>query len=100
MKWFPCEYCDVYNPIGSPRCYNCGEPFENVEEVDVMGLEEFSKKVWDIEKLSPKKIQQLMKQPIIEDRDFKSKDGKWIVHETRIISIKPRLYFEKVLGVK
>ena len=48
--------------------------------------------------LSPRKIEQLIKQPIIESQVGKSEDGKWIVHKTIITDIKPVSYFEKVLG--
>ena len=48
--------------------------------------------------LSSKKIEQLRKQPIIENSILKSEDGKWIVHKTTITDIKPISYFEKVLA--
>jgi hypothetical protein len=37
--------------------------------------------------------------PKIEDSVSVSKDGKWIISRVTITSIKPRRYFEKVLGV-
>ena len=48
--------------------------------------------------LSEKKVEQLSKQPIIESFVCLSQDGKWVVHKTTITDIKPRSYFEKVLG--
>jgi hypothetical protein len=47
--------------------------------------------------LSEKKLEQLAKQPIIETKIRKSKDGKFVIHETRIVDIKPILYYEKVM---
>ncbi len=48
--------------------------------------------------LSNVKIEQLSKQPIIENSISKSEDGKWLIHRTVITDIKPVTYFEKVLG--
>lgn len=48
--------------------------------------------------LSSVKIEQLSKQPILENTISKSEDGKWIIHKTIITDIKPVSYFEKVLG--
>ena len=48
--------------------------------------------------LSNVKIEQLSKQPIIENTIMKSEDGKWIIHKTTITDIKPVSYFEKVLA--
>ena len=48
--------------------------------------------------LGEKKIEQLSRQPIIESFVSLSQDGKWVVHKTIITDIKPRSYFEKVLG--
>lgn len=47
--------------------------------------------------LTPKRIEQLKKQPIIETSVNKSEDGKWILHRTTILDIKPVSYLEKVL---
>lgn len=47
--------------------------------------------------LSPAKIKQLSKQPILETNVGKSEDGKWLIHKTVITDIKPVTYFEKVL---
>jgi hypothetical protein len=49
------------------------------------------------ETLSPVKIKQLSKQPILETNINKSEDGKWVIHKTTITDIKPVSYFEKVL---
>lgn len=47
--------------------------------------------------LSERKIEQLKNMPLIQQRIFKSKDGRFVVTQTRISSIKPVEYFEKVL---
>jgi hypothetical protein len=47
--------------------------------------------------LTPKKIEQLKNQPIIETQTTKSEDGRWILHRTTILDIKPVSYMEKVL---
>jgi len=52
----------------------------------------------EIPVLSRRKLEQLQKQPIIEAQIWKSEDGKWIVHETRVIDIKPISYLAKVIG--
>lgn len=46
---------------------------------------------------TPQKIEQLKKQPIIETSINKSEDGKWVLHRTTILDIKPVSYMEKVL---
>ncbi|MCX6741665.1 MAG: hypothetical protein NTX24_00620 [Candidatus Pacearchaeota archaeon] len=46
---------------------------------------------------SQTRIEQLNKQPILENQITKSEDGKWIIHKTIITDIKPVSYFEKVL---
>lgn len=51
----------------------------------------------DEETLSPTKIKQLSKQPILETSIGKSEDGKWIIFKTVITDIKPVSYYEKVL---
>ncbi len=48
--------------------------------------------------LSPIKIEQLNKQPIIETSVQLSEDKKWIVYKTIITDIKPVTYFEKVMA--
>lgn len=47
--------------------------------------------------LTPKRIEQLKRQPIIESSVTKSEDGRWILHKTTILDIKPVSYLEKVL---
>ncbi len=47
--------------------------------------------------LSGKKLEQLQRQPILETHIWKSEDGEWVVHETRIVDIKHKSYFEKVM---
>lgn len=49
-------------------------------------------------KLSSTKIEQLSKQPIIDNTILKSEDGKWMIHKTTITDIKPMSYFEKVMN--
>lgn len=49
-------------------------------------------------RLSDAKIEQLNKQPIIENTVSKSEDGKWLIHKTIITDIKPVSYFESVLA--
>lgn len=48
--------------------------------------------------LSPMKIEQLNKQPIIETSIQISEDRRWIVYKTIITDIKPVTYMQKVLG--
>lgn len=48
--------------------------------------------------MTEKKIEQLKKQPIIETSIKKSEDGKWVLHKTTILDIKPISYIEKVLS--
>lgn len=50
--------------------------------------------------LSEKKIEQLLRQPIIESRATKSKDGQWVIHRTTVTDIKPVKYFEAVMSGK
>ena len=47
--------------------------------------------------LGPQKIEELIRQPIIESRVWKSKDGEWVVHKTTITDIRPVLFYKKVL---
>ena len=47
---------------------------------------------------SQTRVEQLNKQPILENQITKSEDGKWIIHKTIITDIKPVSYFEKVLN--
>lgn len=48
-------------------------------------------------KLGDKKIEQLKKMPLIENRIFKSKDGKYLVNQLKISTIRPVAYFEKII---
>lgn len=48
--------------------------------------------------LYDKKIEELNKQPVIESKVWKSRDGQWVVHETRILDFKPATFFEKVVA--
>ena len=50
-----------------------------------------------MEELTPTKIEQINKMPIIETAIGKSDDGKWVIHKTTITSIKPAKYYEKML---
>ena len=47
--------------------------------------------------MTPKKLEQLEKMPVVETVIKKSKDGRWVMHQTIITDIKPTKYFEKVL---
>ena len=49
------------------------------------------------EELTPSKIEQLNKMPIVESSVSKSDDGKWIIHRTTITAIKSINYYKKVL---
>ncbi len=48
--------------------------------------------------LTERKIEQLQNQPIVESRVWLSENEEWVVHETRIVDIKPVKYLKKVLG--
>lgn len=48
--------------------------------------------------LSEEKIKQLVEQPIIKSSIRKSNDGKWIIHKTVMVDIKPVGYFKKCLA--
>jgi len=47
--------------------------------------------------LTNKKEEQLRKMPLIEFHARKSKDGRYIVHQTIFTDIKPVKYYEKVV---
>lgn len=47
--------------------------------------------------LTNKKEEQLRKMPLIETKFFKSKNNRFIVHQTTITTIRPVEYFQKVL---
>ena len=48
--------------------------------------------------LTNKKEQQLRRMPVIQTRFSKSKDGKYLIHQTTITTIRPIAYFEKVIA--
>jgi len=50
--------------------------------------------------LTYKKEAQLRKMPIIQNRLFKSKSGKLIVHQTIITHVKPVAYYQTILDKK
>ena len=54
----------------------------------------------EYETLTESKIKQLTKMPIIETKIVKSKDGKYVIHKTEIVDIKPVEYWDKVLEEK
>ncbi|MFH1849527.1 MAG: hypothetical protein ABH879_05050 [archaeon] len=49
------------------------------------------------EELTPTKIEQLNKMPIMESSVTKSDDGKWVIHRVVITSIKSIKYYQKML---
>jgi len=50
--------------------------------------------------LSNKKEEQLRQMPIINTKIAKSKDGKFLLHKTEIVTIKPLAYYEAVVSNK
>lgn len=48
--------------------------------------------------LSEKKEQQLKEMPTINTKISKSKDGKFLIHKTEIVTIKPTAYFEAIIN--
>ncbi|MFT7615920.1 MAG: hypothetical protein ACI8Y7_000747 [Candidatus Woesearchaeota archaeon] len=48
--------------------------------------------------LTTKKEEELKKMPKVEFHVRKSKDGNYIIHETKITDIKPIAYYDKVLA--
>ena len=48
--------------------------------------------------LTNKKEEQLKEMPVIRSRVTKSKDGRFLVHKTEIVTIKPLAYYEAVLS--
>ena len=44
-----------------------------------------------------KKIEQLKNMPLIRHKVFKTKDGKYVVNQTQISSVKPVNYYAKVI---
>ena len=47
------------------------------------------------ENQNPKQMQE--RKPIIETKISKSKDGKWIIHRTVIVDIKPVAYLKEII---
>lgn len=47
---------------------------------------------------SEKKEQQLREMPTINTRITKSKDGKFLIHKTEIVTIRPMAYFETIIN--
>jgi len=47
--------------------------------------------------IGEKKLDQLKNMPLIKQRLFKTKDGRFVINQTTISSIKPTAYYEKVL---
>ena len=45
----------------------------------------------------PNQNQHEVIKPIIESKITKSKDGKWIIHETTIVDIKPVAHLKEIL---
>jgi len=50
--------------------------------------------------LTNKKEEQLRQMPIINTKIAKSKDGKFLLHKTEIVTIKPLAYYEAVVSNK
>ena len=48
--------------------------------------------------LSERKEQQLKEMPTINTKISKSKDGKFLIHKTEIVTIKPVAYFEAIMN--
>ncbi len=48
--------------------------------------------------LTNAKEEQLKEMPKIKSAVKKSKDGKYVIHETRITHIKPAAYYEAILN--
>ncbi|MCF7871724.1 hypothetical protein K9L97_01705 [Candidatus Woesearchaeota archaeon] len=50
--------------------------------------------------LSNKKEEQLKQMPVIKTTITKSKTGKYLIHRTEIVTIRPLAYYEAVLANK
>ena len=48
--------------------------------------------------LSNKKEEQLRQMPLIKTRVSKSKDGRYLIHRTELIHIRPTAYYSAVLS--
>jgi len=75
--------------------YNINTNFINLKSF--LALIKLRRLIHMAEELTPTKIEQLNKMPIIETSMGKSDDGKWVIHKTTITSIKPIKYYEKML---
>ena len=51
----------------------------------------------ELNEFPEKKLKELAKMPIVENKISKSKDGKYLIHKTVITDIKPTNYYGKVL---
>lgn len=47
--------------------------------------------------LTNKREEQLRQMPLIKNKISRSKDGRFLIHRTEIINIKPTAYYEAVL---
>lgn len=47
--------------------------------------------------LTNKKEEQLRQMPVINTKITKSKDGKYLVHRTEIVTIRPMAYYEAIV---
>lgn len=47
--------------------------------------------------VSKQQVEKLRSMPVIETKITTSKDGKWVIHETIIKSIKPAAYYQAVI---
>ncbi|MCC7575022.1 hypothetical protein KO361_05500 [Candidatus Woesearchaeota archaeon] len=47
--------------------------------------------------LTNKKEEQLRQMPLIKNKISKSKDGRFLIHRTELINIKPMAYYEAIL---
>ena len=47
--------------------------------------------------LSNKKEEQIRQMPLIKNKISRSKDGRFLIHRTEIVHIKPTAYYEAVL---
>ncbi len=47
--------------------------------------------------LSNKKEEQIRQMPLIKNKISRSKDGKFLIHRTEIIHIKPTAYYDAIL---
>lgn len=50
--------------------------------------------------LTNKKEEQIRQMPIIKTKVTKSKDGRYLIHKTEIVYIKPMAYYEAILSNK